>query len=84
MPGLIILKKKRKRTLELFKTAGQDIMRDLLPVLTTSIGLQKYLSKNNNTENYTKRHKKLIQEKFIKTLQNKGVKSVGKHRKNLM
>ena len=73
-------KRNAKERLELFKTAGQDIMRDLLPVIDDFHRAAKVFEQDNNTENYANGIK-LIQEKFIKTLQNKGLKaleSIGK------
>lgn len=73
-------KRNAKERLELFKTAGQDIVRELLPVLDDFQRAQKALEQDNNSENYAN-GVKLIQEKLHKTLQQKGLKvieSIGK------
>ena len=73
-------KRSAKERLELFKTAGQDIIRELLPVLDDFQRAEKAYQQDNNVESYAN-GLKLIQEKFQKTLQNKGLKvieSVGK------
>lgn len=73
-------KRNAKERLELFKTAGQDVIRDLLPVLDDFHRAAKAYEQDNNAENYAN-GLKLIQEKFQKTLQQKGLKvieSVGK------
>lgn len=73
-------KRNAKERLELFKTAGQDIIRELLPVLDDFQRADKAYEQDKNAENYAN-GLKLIQEKFQKTLQNKGLKiieSVGK------
>jgi molecular chaperone GrpE len=68
-------KRNAKERLELFKTAGQEVIRELLPVLDDFQRADKALSQDNNTENYTN-GVKLIQEKLVKTLQNKGLKAI--------
>lgn len=73
-------KRNAKERLELFKTAGQDIIRELLPILDDFQRADKAFEQDNNAENYAN-GVKLIQEKLQKTLQNKGLKvieSVGK------
>ncbi len=73
-------KRNAKERLELFKTAGQETIRDLLPVLDDFQRAAKAYEQDNNVENYAN-GLKLIQDKFQKTLQNKGLKiieSVGK------
>lgn len=73
-------KRNAKERLELFKTAGQDVIRELLPILDDFQRAAKAHEQDNNAENYAN-GMKLIQEKFQKTLQNKGLKvidSVGK------
>ena len=73
-------KRNAKERLELFKTAGQDVIRELLPVLDDFQRADKAFEQDNNAENYAS-GVKLIQEKLQKTLQNKGLKvieSVGK------
>jgi molecular chaperone GrpE len=73
-------KRNAKERLELFKTAGQEIIRELLPVLDDFQRADKAFEQDKNAENYAS-GLKLIQEKFQKTLQNKGLKiieSVGK------
>jgi molecular chaperone GrpE len=73
-------KRNAKERLELFKTAGQDIVRELLPVLDDFHRAQKALEQDNNAENYVN-GVKLIQEKLHKTLQQKGlrvIESIGK------
>jgi molecular chaperone GrpE len=68
-------KRNAKERLELFKTAGQEVIRELLPVLDDFQRADKALSQDNNTENYAN-GVKLIQEKLVKTLQNKGLKAI--------
>lgn len=73
-------KRSAKERLELFKTAGQDVIRELLPILDDFHRAAKAHEQDNNAENYAN-GLKLIQEKFQKSLQNKGLKvieSVGK------
>lgn len=73
-------KRNAKERLELFKTAGQDVIRELLPIIDDFQRADKAYEQDNNAENYAS-GVKLIQEKFQKTLQNKGLKvieSVGK------
>ncbi|MCB0507955.1 MAG: nucleotide exchange factor GrpE [Bacteroidetes bacterium] len=73
-------KRNAKERIELFKSAGQDIMRELLPILDDFQRAQKVYEDDKNAENYTK-GVQLIYEKFLKTLQNKGLKtmeSIGK------
>jgi len=68
-------KRSAKERLELFKTAGQDVIRELLPVLDDFQRADKAFAQDNNAENYVS-GVKLIQEKLIKTLQNKGLKAI--------
>ena len=73
-------KRNAKERIDLFKTAGQEIMRELLPVLDDFQRADKAFEQDNNPENYAN-GVKLIQEKLIKTLQSKGLKameSIGK------
>lgn len=73
-------KRNLKERSELLKTAGQDIIRELLPVLDDFQRADKALAQDNNAENYAN-GVKLIREKLQRTLQNKGLKiieSVGK------
>ncbi|MFN8237784.1 MAG: nucleotide exchange factor GrpE [Chitinophagales bacterium] len=73
-------KRSAKERLELFKTAGQDIIRELLPVLDDFQRADKAFQQDNNAENYAN-GVRLIQEKMQKTLQQKGLKvieSIGK------
>lgn len=73
-------KRSAKERIELFKTAGQDIIRELLPVLDDFQRADKAFTQDKNAENYAN-GVKLIQEKLQKTLQNKGLKvieSIGK------
>ena len=68
-------KRNAKERLELFKTAGQEVIRELLPVLDDFHRAAKAYEGDNNAENYAS-GLKLIQEKFQKTLQNKGLKAI--------
>lgn len=68
-------KRNAKERLELLKTAGQDVIRDLLPVLDDFQRAAKAYDLDNNSENYAS-GLKLIQEKFQKSLQNKGLKVI--------
>lgn len=73
-------KRVAKERIELFKTAGQDVIRELLPVLDDFQRADKALANDHNTESYAN-GVKLIQEKLVKTLHNKGLKpieSIGK------
>lgn len=73
-------KRSAKERIELSKTAGQDVIREMLPVLDDFKRATDALAKDNNTENYAN-GVKLIQEKFQKTLQSKGlhkIDSIGK------
>ncbi len=68
-------KRNAKERLELFKTAGQDIIRELLPVLDDFQRAKKAFEQDNNAENYAS-GVQLIQEKMQKTLQQKGLKVI--------
>lgn len=68
-------KRNAKERLELFKTAGQEVIRELLPILDDFQRADKALAQDNNAENYAN-GVKLIQEKLVKTLQNKGLKAI--------
>jgi len=68
-------KRSAKERIELSKTAGQDVIREMLPVLDDFQRAAKALAADNNTENYAN-GVKLIQEKFQKTLQNKGLHKI--------
>jgi len=62
-------KRSAKERIELSKTAGQDVIREMLPVLDDFQRAAKALAADNNTENYAN-GVKLIQEKLVKILQN--------------
>lgn len=68
-------KRSAKERLDFIKVAGQDIMRELLPVLDDFQRAEKAFAQDQNTENYAG-GVKLIFEKFQKTLQQKGLKPV--------
>lgn len=73
-------KREAKEKRELIKTAGQDIVRDLLPVLDDIQRANKSLETDQNFESYSV-GAKLIFDKLQKTLQQKGLKpieSIGK------
>lgn len=73
-------KRNAKERLELFKTAGQDIIKELLPILDDFQRAGKVFEQDNNSETYAN-GVRLIQEKLQRTLQNKGLKiieSIGK------
>lgn len=73
-------KRNAKERIELYKTAGQEIIKELLPVLDDFQRADKAYATDTNAENYVN-GVKLIQEKLQRTLQNKGLKmieSVGK------
>ncbi len=73
-------KREAKEKRELIKTAGQDIVRDLLPVLDDIQRANKTLESDNNLETYAG-GAKLIFDKFQRALQQKGLKpieSIGK------
>lgn len=68
-------KRNAKERIELFKTAGQDVIRDLLPILDDFQRADKAYEQDKNAENYAN-GVKLIQEKFIRILQSKGLKAI--------
>lgn len=68
-------KREAKEKREWIKTAGQDIVRDLLPVLDDIARASKTLDSDNNFENFTE-GAKLIFDKFQKSLQQKGLKAI--------
>ncbi len=73
-------KRNAKERLDFLKLAGQDVLRDLLPILDDFQRAEKAFNQDSNTENYAN-GARLIFEKLQKTLQNKGlraVESVGK------
>jgi molecular chaperone GrpE len=73
-------KRSAKERLELFKIAGQDVIRELLPVLDDFQRADKAYNNDGNPENYVN-GVKLVYEKMQKTLQLKGLKpieSIGK------
>ncbi len=73
-------KREAKERRELIKTAGQDIVRDLLPVLDDIQRANKSLETDQNFESFSV-GAKLIFDKLQKTLQQKGLKpieSIGK------
>jgi molecular chaperone GrpE len=64
---------KEKRDFAL--VAGQDIIKDLLPILDDIKRANQSLEQDNNAENYVQ-GAKLIFEKLIKSLQQKGLKEM--------
>jgi molecular chaperone GrpE len=68
-------KRNAKERMELFKTAGQDIIREMLPILDDFHRADKAFALDNNPENYAN-GVKLIHEKLYKTLQSKGLKAI--------
>lgn len=68
-------KRSAKERIELYKTAGQEIIKELLPVLDDFHRADKAFIADNNAENYAN-GVKLIQEKLQRTLQNKGLKMI--------
>ena len=73
-------KRNAKERLEFLRLAGQDIIRDLLPILDDFQRAEKVYEKDENSEIYVS-GVKLIFEKLQKTLQNKGlrpIESIGK------
>lgn len=68
-------KRNAKERIEMFKTAGQEVIRELLPVLDDFQRADKALAQDSNTESYAN-GVKLIQEKLVKTLQSKGLKAI--------
>ncbi|MFN8282573.1 MAG: nucleotide exchange factor GrpE [Chitinophagales bacterium] len=68
-------KRSAKERIELYKTAGQEIIKELLPVLDDFQRADKAYAADSNAENYAN-GVKLIQEKLQKTLQNKGLKII--------
>ena len=67
-------KRTSKERIELFKTAGQDIMVSLLPVLDDFDRAVKELSKSENKEMF--KGVELIKNKFKDTLKNKGLEEI--------
>lgn len=68
-------KRNVKERLDFLKLAGQDILRELLPVLDDFQRAEKVFTQDGNAENYAN-GTRLIFEKLQKTLQNKGLKAV--------
>lgn len=69
-------KKRNAREMrEFYKTAGQDIMRDLLPVLDDYKRANKAYEQDQNAGTFVQ-GLHLIQEKLVKTLQGKGLKEI--------
>ena len=68
-------KRNAKEKLEFLKMAGQEIIRDLLPVLDDFQRAEKAYAADKNAENYVN-GVKLIFEKLQKTLLNKGLKPI--------
>jgi molecular chaperone GrpE len=68
-------KRNAREKLEYMKLAGQEIIRDLLPVLDDFQRAEKVYSQDKNAETYVS-GVKLIFEKLQRTLQNKGLKQV--------
>lgn len=68
-------KRNAKERIDLFKTAGQDVIRDLLPILDDFQRADKAYEQDKNAENYAN-GVKLIQEKFTRILQSKGLKAI--------
>ncbi len=68
-------KRNAKELRELLKTAGQDVIRDLLPVLDDYKRADKAFEQDKNTETYLQ-GLKLIQEKLNKLLHQKGLKEM--------
>jgi molecular chaperone GrpE len=68
-------KRNAKERLDFLKLAGQDILRELLPVLDDFQRAEKAFAQDNNAENYTN-GARLIFEKLQKALQSKGLKAV--------
>ena len=68
-------KRNAKEMREFYKTAGQDIMRDLLPVLDDFKRANKAFEQDKNQESYVQ-GVQLIQEKLHKILHHKGLKEI--------
>ncbi len=68
-------KRTSKERLELFRTAGQEVMVSLLPVLDDFERAMKELSKNNDEETF--KGVELIQNKLKETLRSKGLQEIG-------
>lgn len=68
-------KRNAKERLEFLKLAGQEIIRDLLPVLDDFQRADKVFAQDKNAETYAS-GVKLIAEKLQKTLQQKGLRAV--------
>ena len=67
-------KRTSKERVDLFKTAGQEVMVSLLPILDDFDRALKELSKSEDTEMF--KGVELINNKFIETLKNKGLEQV--------
>ena len=65
-----------KERMELFKTAGQEIIVSLLPVLDDFDRAMKELSKAENDDNELLKGVQLIRGKFRETLNSKGLQEV--------
>jgi molecular chaperone GrpE len=73
-------KRNAKEMREFYKTAGQDIIRDLLPVLDDYKRANNVFEQDKNADTYVQ-GLQLIQEKLNKALQQKGlreIESIGK------
>lgn len=68
-------KRTNKERLELYKTAGEDIFAALLPILDDFSRAQKAVEEKEDFESY-KEGMKLIHQKLMNTLQNKGLKPI--------
>ena len=64
-----------KERMELFKTAGQEVIVSLLPVIDDFDRALKELAKSEDTEMF--KGVELISNKFRETLKNKGLEEVG-------
>ncbi len=68
-------KRTAKERLEVIKTAGQDIIKDLLPVLDDFDRAEKSIETSEEIE-AVKEGFKLIKDKLFKTLSNKGLQAM--------
>lgn len=66
-----------KEKVEFMKTANEELLRALLPILDDFERAQKSISDNPENPEIIKEGFDIIQNKFIKTLESKGVKPMG-------
>ncbi|GAB4332250.1 MAG: nucleotide exchange factor GrpE [Flammeovirgaceae bacterium] len=69
-------RRQAKERLELLKTAAEDLMKAVLPIIDDFERAQKHLESDNATLEVAKEGVTLIHNKLLKTLQSKGLKEM--------